>query len=82
MNYNQNGFKPHGFWYSIKNQWYTFIKTEMNNNYNKYIYELKLYKNSLINFDESKDTTKILVIKTLEDAILFPLAQKNIVIIK
>ena len=35
MNYNQNGFKPHGFWYSIKNQWYTFIKTEMNNNYNK-----------------------------------------------
>ena len=60
--------KPYDFYYSIKDEWYIFLNTEFGSYVKKrmkYIYELKLNKNSFININNVPD------IKNIEDISIF-----------
>lgn len=66
---DDSAIKPDGFWYGIKDEWYTFLQEEMDIK-PLYIYKVYLKSGKLTTIDRP-DKDKILRIKTVEDAILF-----------
>jgi len=67
----KSSYKPKGFWYSINDEWYNFIKeNQMYDFYGNYIHKIIINNNIMTNI-HNKNKNKLLVINNKKDLKLF-----------